>query len=174
MINLIKGLLLCMYTEFNLKLWGYSSQMDIMQQHLYSIVVHSLHTFLLLLVLPILWESLVACGQEVVAGTFQCFIFEGLKVVIEYYYTMCGIWCDCLELHTRVFLIGRHNSVHAINIAAEIFSCNEVSTQGILSNHDHWTGFWTGLLDWTDGLEYCSKIWTKFAHITWLLSMQST
>ena len=30
-----------------------------------------------------------------------------------------------------------------------------------------WTGFWTGSLDWTAGLDYWTDVWTKSECITW-------
>jgi len=38
---------------------------------------------------------------------------------------------------------------------------------------NNWTGLWTGLLDWTDGLDYWINISAEFGHITCRLANQS-
>ena len=44
--------------------------------------------------------------------------------------------------------------------------CNAIEWQLIWVVSNRWTGLWTGLLDWTAGLDYRTDLWTKIVCTT--------
>ena len=56
------------------------------------------------------------------------------------------------------------NTVNTMLIQWELI-CPSTPHTVVVSNR--WTGLWTGLLDWTAGLDYLTDLWTKIVCITW-------